>query len=134
LTAELKSFPGIKQYPLEKGRVSYGTINAATDGSELSIVPEHECLRDCGAVGSLIFRALEPMKAKHGYQYHIQVDQTGVLKWILLKAGLEPITEKEIKELVGFARWSFEHASKKAGTPIPSPQRAPHFRSGLVGY
>ena len=118
LTAELRYVEGVKLFPLEKHGRSYGTIHWAQDGSELSIVPEHIVQRDCAPVGSLIygprsktFEGLEQMKSKHGFAYHVEV-QDGAVKWILLQATREPIDEKHVKQLQSTARWAFENAPK----------------------
>ena len=118
LTAELRSTEGVKQFPLERDGRSYGTINWAVDGSELAIIPEHAVKRDCAPVGSLIygprsktFEGLEQMKTKHGFAYHVEV-QNGVLKWIILQGTNQPIDEKHVKQLQSTARWAFENAPK----------------------
>jgi hypothetical protein len=114
VTAQLRFTEGVKQYPIEgEHGVSLGTINAAEDGSELSIVPEQAVLRDCGSIGSLIYKCLDGMKAKHGFDYRIEVDKDGVLRWIHIKAGRDPIERKQIDELRSYAKWAFEHAPRK---------------------
>jgi hypothetical protein len=115
VTAELRAVEGVKQYPLERDRKSFGVINAAFDGSELAIVPEHQILRECGPTGHLIYKVIEPIKKAHsGFDYHVELTSDKVVKWILVRATKESrITEKQILDLRNAARWAFENADKR---------------------
>ena len=99
ITSELRAVEGIKQYPLERDRKKYGVLNAAADGSECAIVPEHHVLRECGPIGHLIYKVLEPMKREHGFEYQVKLTENKVVQWILVRAKNEPIRDKQILEL-----------------------------------
>ena len=81
LNTAINAYDGIKQYPLIEGVQCLGLINATTDGLELSIVPEHAVLRDCGPIGHLIYKVLEPLKLKYGYEYTVELDQGKAVKY-----------------------------------------------------
>jgi hypothetical protein len=111
---------GVKQTPLIDGTRSIGMLTVLSDGSEASLVPEKRIPADSAPVrGFLIPRVLDVMKAKHAeFDYHVDVDEKGMLRAILIRGKLE---DPQVKELASASKWAFQRAME---SQTPKPQRA----------
>ena len=120
VTKDVVGIPGVKQHPLIQGTTAIGTITVLEDGSEASIVPEKPIPADSAPIrGFLIPRVLDTMKAKHsGFDYHLDIDQNGMLHAILVRGILE---EPQIKELASAAKWAIMRAVE---VQVPKQQHA----------
>ncbi len=111
VTRDVHTVPGVRQFPLSQDTMAIGMMNVLEDGSEASLVPEKPVPLETGPVmGFLVNRVLEAMKAKHpGFDYHLDVDQNGLLQSVLIRGQLD---ESHIKELRNAAKWAFQHATE----------------------